>query len=233
MFDSQRLSFEKFILGYKHGIYVFTEDTCHICKEYKDSISFINNANLYFVEVSLETEKKLIEQMLGRSVFPLTACFKDNKLSYVKAGQLFETQLQGIFADLKKFGDKPLSPDEIQKRLKKEETKCLLAYYVFSNSITADERRQVIEKAIKYNELPIDVDSMPENLTLEDRFHMLEYTLSLAKLVIFKSSKSQLFSSLGQRIIIEYNSTHGTETKFDIRNISDILGQSNDRDNSN
>lgn len=233
MFDSQRLSFEKFILGYKHGIYVFTEDTCHICKEYKDSISFINNANLYFVEVSLETEKKLIEQMLGRSVFPLTACFKDNKLSYVKAGQLFETQLQGIFADLKKFGDKPLSPDEIQKRLKKEETKCLLAYYVFSNSITADERRQVIEKAIKYNELPIDVDSMPENLTLEDRFHLLEYTLSIAKLVIFKSSKSQLFSSLGQKIIIEYNSAHGTETKFDIRNISDILGQSNDRDNSN
>ena len=233
MFDSQKLSFEKFILGYKHGIYVFTEDTCHICKEYKDSISFINNANLYFVEVSLETEKKLIEQMLGRSVFPLTACFKDNKLSYVKAEQLFETQLQGIFADLKKFGDKPLSPDEIQKRLKKEETKCLLTYYVFSNSITADERRQAIEKAIKYNELPIDVDSMPENLTLEDRFHLLEYTLSLAKLVIFKSSKSQLFSSLGQKIIIEYNSAHGTETKFDIRNISDILGQSNDRDNSN
>lgn len=233
MFDSQKLSFEKFILGYKHGIYVFTEDTCHICQEYKDSIAYINNANLYFVEVSLESEKKIVEELLGRSVFPLTVCFKDNKLSYVKAGQLFETQLEGIFADLKKFGDNPLSPEEIQKRLKKEETKCRLAYYVFSNSITTDERKQIIEKSIKYNELPIDVDSVPENLSLEEKFHLLEYTLSLAKLVIFKTNKSQLFSPIGQKIVIEYNNAHGSETKFEIRNVSDILGQPDDRDNSN
>lgn len=233
MFDSQKLSFEKFILGYKHGIYIFTEDTCHICQEYKDSISHINNANLYFVEVSLDSERKIVDQLLGRSVFPLTACFKDNKLSYVKAGQLFETQLEGIFVDLKKFGEKPLSPEEIQNRLKKEETKCVLTYYVFSNGVNADERKQIIERSIKYNELPIDVDSLPENLTLEDKYHLLEYTLSLAKLVIFKSNKSQMFSTIGQKIIIEYNNAHGSETKFEIRNISDILGQSNDRNNSN
>ena len=32
---------------------------------------------------------------------------------------------------------------------------------------------------------------------------------------------------------IEYNNAHGSETKFEIRNVSDILGQSDDRDNSN
>ncbi len=233
MFDSQKISFEKFILGYKHGIYVFTEDTCHICQEYKDSIAYINNANLYFVEVSLESEKRIVEELLGRSVFPLTACFKDNKLSYVKAGQLFETQLEGIFADLKKFGDKPLSPEEIQRRLKKEEDKCLLAYYVFSNGVTPDERKQIIEKSIKYHELPIDVDSVPESLSLEEKFHLLEYSLALVKLVIFKSNKSQLFSNIGQKVILEYNSAHGSETKFEVRNVSEILGQPDDRDNSN
>ena len=51
--------------------------------------------------------------MLERTIFPLTVCFKDNKLKYVKPGQLFDTQLEPIFEDLKEFGDNPLSDAEI------------------------------------------------------------------------------------------------------------------------
>jgi hypothetical protein len=82
MFDSQKLSFEKFLLSYRHGIYIFTDDACHICQDYKQSIEYINNAYLYFVEVSLDSERKILAEMLERTVFPLTACFKDNKLKY-------------------------------------------------------------------------------------------------------------------------------------------------------
>ena len=96
MFDSQKLSFEKFVLNFKHGIYVLTSDACHICQDYKESISYINNANLYFVEVLTEQERDIVYEMTERSVLPLTVCYKDNKLKYVKAGQLFDTQLKCI-----------------------------------------------------------------------------------------------------------------------------------------
>ncbi|MBR1611520.1 MAG: hypothetical protein IJ672_08595 [Methanobrevibacter sp.] len=84
MFDSQKLNFDKFLLSYKHGIYIFTDDACHVCEDYKQSIEYINNSYLYFVEVSLDSERKILADMLERTVFPLTVCFKDNKLKYVK-----------------------------------------------------------------------------------------------------------------------------------------------------
>ena len=43
MFDSQKLNFDKFLLSYKHGIYIFTDDACHVCEDYKQSIEYINN----------------------------------------------------------------------------------------------------------------------------------------------------------------------------------------------
>ena len=54
MFDSQKLAFENFVLGYKHGVYVFTKDGCRACEDYKKEIEWINNSYLYFVEVLLE-----------------------------------------------------------------------------------------------------------------------------------------------------------------------------------
>lgn len=223
MFDSQKLSFQKFILGYKHGIYVLTEDACHICQDYKESIKYINNANLYFVEVVTDEEEKLIEKLLQRSVFPLTACFKDNKLKYVKPGQLFDTQLEQIMADLKEFGDKPLSDDEIQKRLEKERTKCELAYYMFCNTIDNETKRKIVEIGIRYNELPIDVDSVAPALSLEEQEHIFEGQLPFAKLVIFKDGKSNMFSKLSQKLMINAAAVNGDKMKFDVRNTDEVL----------
>ena len=233
MFDSQKLSFEKFLLSYRHGIYIFTDDACHICQDYKQSIEYINNAYLYFVEVSLDSERKILAEMLERTVFPLTACFKDNKLKYVKPGQLFSTQLEPIFEDLKEFGDNPLSPEEIAERIKKEQTKCHLTYYIFAPSINEEDKAAVMAKAIDYNELPLDVDTVAPSLTLQQREHMLEGQMPFSRLVIIKDNKSNIFSPLGQKILIDYAAVKGNEAKFEVRQLNSILkGTSNDRDNS-
>lgn len=223
MFDSQKLSFEKFLLSYRHGLYIFSDDTCHICQDYKQSIEYINNRFLYFVEVSLDSERKILEDMLERSVFPLTACFKDNKLKYVKAGQLFDTQLEPIFEDLKEFGDNPLSETEIAERIQKEKTKCQLTYYIFAPTISNEDKEKVMSKAIEFNELPLDIDSVGTLLSLEQREHMLENQMSYSKLVIIKDNKTNIFSRLAQKILIDYAAIKGPETKFEVRLLSDIL----------
>jgi len=229
MFDSQKLAFDKFLLSYKHGIYIFTDDACHICQDYKQSIEYINNAYLYFVEVSTDSERKILADMLERTIFPLTVCFKDNKLKYIKPGQLFDTQLEPIFEDLKEFGDNPLSDAEIAERIQKEKTKCQLTYYIFSPSISDEDKEKVMSKAIEFNELPLDIDTVGTLLTLDQREHMLEGQMPFSKLVIIKDNKSNIFSSLAQKILIDYAAVKGPETKFEVRLIENILkGKSND-----
>lgn len=227
MFDSQKLPFNSFISGYKHGIYVFTDDACHVCQDYKESIAYINNAYLYFVEVNIESEREQLSKLLDRSVFPLTACFKDNKLKYVRPGQLFDKQLEEIFADLKIFGDNPLSQDEIERRLEKERTKCILSYYIFSPTISIEDKQKVMEKAIQYNELPIDVDSLIPSLNNEQRLHLLEGQMPEAKLIIIKDGKTNIFSNFSQKIAINYTAINGNDAKFEIRNLDTILGNTN------
>ena len=223
MFDSQKLSFEKFVLNFKHGIYVLTSDACHICQDYKESISYINNANLYFVEVLTEQERDVVYEMTERSVLPLTVCYKDNKLKYVKAGQLFDTQLKQIMSDLKEFGDVPLSDAEIRVKLEKERTKCKLAYYMFTNTIDTETRKEIVSKGIYYNELPIDVDSVAPNLTLEQQEHLFEGQIPFAKFIMFKDGKSNLFSNLSTKLMINAAAIKGSEMNFEVRNIDEVL----------
>ena len=227
MFDSQKLLFNSFINSYKHGIYIFTDDACHICQDYKKSIEYINNAYLYFVEVNVESQREQLTKLLDRSVFPLTACFKDNKLKYVRPGQLFDKQLEEIFADLKIFGNNPLSQDEINRRIEKERTKCILSYYIFSPTISIEEKQKVLEKAIEYNELPIDIDSLVPTLDIDKRLHLLEGQISNAKLIIIKDGKSNIYSNLAQKVIITYTAINGNDTKFEVRNLDTILGNTN------
>ena len=142
--------------------------------------------------------------MLERTVFPLTACFKDNKLKYVKPGQLFDSQLEPVFEDLKEFGDNPLSEKEIAERIKKEKSKCQLTYYIFSPGISNEDKEKVMSKAIEFNELPLDIDTVGILLTLDQREHMLEGQMPFSKLVIIKDNKSNIFSTLAQKILIDY-----------------------------
>lgn len=233
MFDSQKLNFDKFLLSYKHGIYIFTDDACHVCEDYKQSIEYINNSYLYFVEVSLDSERKILADMLERTVFPLTVCFKDNKLKYVKPGQLFDTQLEPVFKDLKEFGDHPLSDQEIAERIKKEQTKCLLTYYIFAPTISTEDKEKIMNKSIEYNELPLDIDTVAPALTLQQREHILEGQLPFSKLVLIKDNKTNIFSNLAQKILIDYVAVKGPEARFEVRMLDNILqGNTDDRNNT-
>lgn len=226
MFDSQKLSVNSFINGYKHGIYVFIDDACSICQDYKQSIEYINNAYLYFVEVSVESQREQIRKILDRSIFPMTACFRDNKLKYVRPGQLFDLQLEEIFKDLKTFGDKPLPPEEIERRLEAERTKCLLSYYVFMPSISDSDKEAVMKEAIKYNELPIDIDTFLPYLSDEKRLHILEGEIDHAKLVIIKDNITNIASPFCQKLTISYAAINNNDMKFEVRQLSDILSGS-------
>lgn len=232
MFDSQKLPFDAFALGYKHGIYVFTEDSCHICQDYKATIEHIDNAYLYFVEVITEEQKALVRKLTDRVALPLTVCFKDNELEYVRVGQLFELQLQEIFESLKEFGDKPLSKEEIERRVKAINTRCKLTYYILPPGCDFKTRMAIQEKAIKHNELPIDIDMLAPKLSLDEREHMLAGNYVFADLVIYKYDDTNTFSELGQRVLLNYNAKN-KQAKFTIRMINEELKEDNNvRDNS-
>ncbi len=232
MFDSQKLTFEKFMLSYKHGIYVFTEDSCQICHDYKKTIEHINNANMYFVEVLDDHDRKAAYQMMQRAAFPMTACWKDNELQYVRLGQLFDLQLQEIYASLNEFGDTALPQEEIDRRIKAINTRCKLTYYILPPDCDQETRTKIMEKSVDNNEFAVDIDSVVPTLSFEQRVHLIEGNYAFAKLVIFKDDNTNIYSDLGQAAIIGYTNT-SKNTKFEIRKIKDVLGENNAADSSN
>ena len=117
MFDSQKINFDDWLLGYKHGTYIFTSDSCHLCQEYKKSIEYINNHYLYFVEVNTEQQKEVLSKTMRRSALPMTACYKDNNLQFVRLGQLFDLQMKEILEFLKDFPKEPLTKQEILEKI--------------------------------------------------------------------------------------------------------------------
>lgn len=231
MFDSQKITFNDFCLGFKHGIYVFTEDACHICHDYQKSIEHINNANLYFVEVNTKEQKDVVKKITNRLAFPMTACFKDNELEYVRVGQLFELQLQEIYESLKEFGDAPLPKEEIERRINAINTRCKLTYYIMPPECNFATRMRLMEHGIKYNELPIDVDMLVPRLPLEQRVHMLEGNYTFADLVIYKYTDTNIFSDLGQKVLIGYTAKN-KDAKFTVRMIEEELDEDINATNS-
>lgn len=220
MFDSQKLSFESFLLNYKHGVYVFVSDSCQVCVDYKLSIEHINNKNLYIVEVLTKDEKTALARLINRTAFPSTVAFKDNQIEFVRMGMLFETQLLEFFDFLKEIGDEPLSDEEIKKRLDKENRKCVLSYYIFPYDITDEARNEHMLKSIEYNEMPIDVDMFVKDMSYEDKLHMLDSNLFDINLVIFDDNNSSMnkYTKLGQKIIINYVAIN-REKKFIKRDV--------------
>lgn len=226
MLESQKLSFQEFMLGYKHGVYVLVSDSCEICHKYQKSIEYINNANLYFVDVITAEDRDFAYKLTQRGSFPMTAVFWDNQLEYVRLGQLFDLQLEEIFASLKQFGDKPLSPEEKNKRLNAINSRCELSYYIFPPNCSNETKEALMNLAINNNELPIDIESICTKLSLSDRFHLFEGNFPFAKLIIYKDNHTNVFSDFAQKIIIGYSSKV-KNAKLTIRNIEDILNATN------
>lgn len=226
MLESQKLSFQEFMLGYKHGVYVLVSDSCEICFKYQKSIEYINNANLYFVDVITAEDRDFAYKLTQRGSFPMTAVFWDNQLEYVRLGQLFDLQLEEIFASLKQFGDKPLSPEEKVKRLNAINTRCVLSYYIFPPNCSNETKEALMNLAINNNELPIDIESICPSLPLDQRYHLIEGNFPFAKLVIFKDKSTNIFSDFSQKAIMGYTAKV-KNAKFIIRQIEECLNATN------
>ena len=138
MFDSQKLSFENFVMGYKHGVYIFTSDSCRVCQDYKRDIEWINNCFLYFVEVNTEEEKSILAKIIDRTALPATVAYLDNEIKFIRMGEVFEADWIEFDQFLKQFPDKPLPKDEIQRRIDKQKNRCLLTYYIFPQDISEE-----------------------------------------------------------------------------------------------
>lgn len=226
MLEEQKITFNDFMLDYKHGVYIFTDDSCDVCAKYKNSIDHINNPNLYFVDVITRQDKDALYEITGKSSTPLTVVFKDNEIEFCQLGQLFDRQLATVFKLLDTFGDTRLSDTEKLNRIKQYNERCILTYYVFPPDTPADIRKSLIDySAPKFNELPIDVESICSNLPDEQRYRIFSAQMNTAKLVILKDENTTTFNPFAQRIITGYM-TKVKNSQFEIRNIKDILNAS-------
>lgn len=215
MFDSQKLSFENFVMGYKHGVYLFTSDSCRVCQDYKHDIEWINNCYLYFVEVNTEQEKSILAKLIDRTALPATVAYLDNEIKFIRMGHVFEADWIQFHEFLKQFGDKPLPLNEIRRRIERQKNRCLLTYYIFPQDISDEKRNKLINKANTYNELPIDVDKFCEGIDRKERERMLEGSYHFAKLILWKDPNSKVsnYSSFANDILLGYTNAN-QEVKF-------------------
>lgn len=223
MYDAQKISFDDWALGYKHGVYVFSQDSCSACKRYQQELKYIDNYYLYFVEVATTKQMALVEKIVGRSAYPITAGFEDNVLKFARVGIEWDTQQAEIILPfLEKFGKRPLTQAEIDERVRKQRNKCMLTYYVFPPGVTDEQKKTIMNAAGKYNELPIDVSAVAPACSLEERERMLESQYAVAKMVVFSNGNN--LDNFEQRIVIGYAAVNN-EIKFVMRDINEY-GQS-------
>jgi len=223
MFDTQKISFDDFAFGYKHGVYVFVKDACDWCKRYKQEIEYINNHYLYVVEVATAKQEELLDKILARqTAFPITVGYVDNVIKFAKTGvQWEEQQAKEIIPFLKQFGDVPLSDSEIQRRLEKQRNRCMLTYYIFPSNVTDEERKEWVEKkCASFNELPIDISTVGIGLSEDERERMLESQYTSAKMVVFKKGEHSTLAPFENKIMLGY-AIANQEVKFITRNITE------------
>lgn len=220
MLDEQKLAFDRFIAGYKHGVYVFISDSCAICRDYFNEIKHINNKNLYFVEVTTNQQKEVLHKVLGRMGTPQTAGFRDNKMEWCRAGQLFETQMPIVYDFLKQFPSEPLTLEEIHERIKIKENARKITLYIVPPEIDKDTLNKIKDKAYEYKELPFIVDEVTPSRSLNEKKEMLDGLFDQFKLVIWKGD-SNIYSPLSQYVLLTY--TQQKDAKFDVRKISEVI----------
>ena len=207
-------------MGYKHGVYIFTSDSCRVCQDYKRDIEWINNCFLYFVDVNTEEEKSILAKIIDRTALPATVAYLDNEIKFIRMGEVFEADWIEFDQFLKQFPDKPLPRDEIQRRIDKQKNRCLLTYYIFPQDISEEKRTELMNKSHEYNELPIDIDRLCIGVDNKEKERMLEGSYHFAKLVLWKDPNANIsnYSSFANDILIGYTNAN-QEIKFLQRNM--------------
>lgn len=207
-------------MGYKHGVYIFTSDSCRVCQDYKRDIEWINNCFLYFVDVNTEEEKSILAKIIDRTALPATVAYLDNEIKFIRMGEVFEADWIEFDQFLKQFPDKPLPKDEIQRRIDKQKNRCLLTYYIFPQDISEEKRTELMNKSHEYNELPIDIDRLCVGVDKKERERMLEGSYHFAKLILWKDPNASVanYSPFANDILIGYTNVN-QEIKFIQRDI--------------
>lgn len=234
MFDNMKMSAEKFILGLKHGIYVFVSDSCEFCTDYAKSLELVENCHLHVVECRTEADKSTIYQMTGRSILPLTTAWYDDTLQWVAPGQLFyeeegsdplapeDWSINKVIKYMKDtFGDKPLTPEEVAEKLSMIKKYCAPAYYIFPPNTSTAAKRIAFEHAFEHNEMPIDIDTIAaiETISDKDKYVMLKSNYTYFKLVIFDISKTSVYSDLANKLIADYLDPNKRTANFEMRDL--------------
>ena len=206
-------------MGYKHGCYIFTTDTCRACQDYKREIEWINNCYLYFVEVTTEEEKAILAKVINKKAFPQTVGYIDNEIKFVEGGVIYDKGWIEIQKFLDKFGPNPLPKDEIQRRIERQKNRCLLTLYAIPENIQGEERKKIVNSAHKFNEMPIDIDAFCPEVETKERERMLEGQYHYAKLVIWSGGTCSNFTN---DIVLGYT-INNQEIKFIERDISEVI----------
>lgn len=234
MFDNMKMSAEQFILGLKHGVYVFVSDSCEFCTEYAKSLELVENCHLHIVECATEADKSAIYQMTGRTVLPLTTAWYDNEIQWVAPGQLYYEEehsdppapedwtINKVVKYLKEtFGDKPLTPEEVVERVNMIRKYCAPAYYVFPPNTPDDVKKKAFAKAFEHNEMPVDVDTIIaiDGLSDKDKYIMLRHNYAYFKLVIFDIAKTSVYSDIANQLIADYFDHKRKTASFEMRDL--------------
>lgn len=229
MFDSIKMSAESFMLGLKHGVYVFVSDACEFCHSYQESLKYIDNANLHIVECTLDSDKSAIYQITGKGALPITASFIDGDMQWATLGELYElsddeedwtlTKLAKYLDDT--FGKAPLTPEEITQKLEMLKQHCSYAFYIFPPNTSAEVKQRILSKAFEHGELPIDID-MIDSLAIDRKQKeiMITSNVAITKLVIFNINTTTTYSDLAKFVISAYvNSKRTNAATFEPRDL--------------
>lgn len=202
MFDSQVLSFDNFITGYKHGVYILTKDSCGVCQDYKKDIEYVNNRYLYFVDITTKQQEAFAKKLHNRLSFPMTAGWKDNQLVFVRLGELFGDDFNEVLEWLKQFGDAPLTQEELKDRIEKYNAKCTLSFYIFPDDIKPEEKDKIIATAYDRHELPVDIDTICPSLEISKRVNMILSYIATANYILWNTTGT--FSPFKTAILKDY-----------------------------
>lgn len=218
-----QLAFETFLLGYKHGVYIFVSDACEACARYQQEISYIDNPFLFVVETPMVKQQAILEKLTGRSVFPQTVGFVDNQIKFARTGIEFEKQQTEILLPfLDTFPKEPLTEAEIEERIKKQRNRCLLTLYAFSKDIPEDKRKELVLHGASLNEFAIDISHVGEGLPDSERERLLEGQYHTCRLVVYKlKDKPSTLNDFEQRIVMGYAAVN-REITFTVRDIEDL-----------
>lgn len=225
MLEKQKLTPESFILGFKHGLYIITNDTCHLCEDYKKEIADVNSCYLYFVEAALQADRRAIWDIVGRVGFPITAGFWKDELKFVKLGILYGADRVRAFKFLEKFPSSPLDPEELEKLRKSAHKKCKLSFYIFPQGTPEEARIRAKNESYEHDELPIDPDEAAKGLDgvpLEEKMRLFTGVLGISKLIIFNVFDPRGYSEVSNELIrLQIEDGDYGQTSIEYRSVSE------------